>query len=173
MLGKIPVLFTAETANFLFSSTQYLQSQHENIIKYVKTYICVCLCLTFCRSVCVYVRTYMSMSMCVCVCVCVSVCVCMYVRMYARTYVCTPTETIIGRFVYSDSPLSGTVVIRILRFFVALYILFMSSHRYRTKQNRSCQPLLNVRMQHGCFTQCQKRIGKKDHHILHLWECKL
>jgi hypothetical protein len=42
--------------------------------------------------------------------------------------------------------------------FVALYLLFLPSHRYRTKQNRSCQLLLNVRMQYGCFTQCQKRI---------------
>jgi hypothetical protein len=70
----------------------------------------------------------------------------------------TLAETKIGRLVYSNSPLGGTDVIRILRFFVALYLLFLPSHRYRTKQNRSCQLLLNVIMQYGCFTQCQKRI---------------
>jgi hypothetical protein len=43
-------------------------------------------------------------------------------------------------------------------FFVALYLLFLPSHRYRAKQNCSCKLLLNVRMQYGCFTQCQKRI---------------
>jgi hypothetical protein len=43
-------------------------------------------------------------------------------------------------------------------FFVALYRLFLPSHRYGIKQNRSCQLLLNVRMQYGCFTQCQRRI---------------
>jgi hypothetical protein len=63
---------------------------------------------------------------------------------------CTLAETRIGRLVYSNSPPGSTVVIRILRFFVALYLL--PSHRYRTKQNRSCQLLLNVRMQYGCFT---------------------
>jgi hypothetical protein len=42
--------------------------------------------------------------------------------------------------------------------FLALYLLFLPAHRYRTKQNRSCQLLLNVRMQYGCFTQCQNRI---------------
>jgi hypothetical protein len=46
---------------------------------------------------------------------------------------------------HSNSP-PGSTVIRILRFFVALYLLFLPSHRYRTKQNRSCQLLLNVRM---------------------------
>jgi hypothetical protein len=71
-------------------------------------------------------------------------------------YLCTETKN--GHLVYSNSPLGGTVVIRILRFFVALYLLFRPSHRYRTKQNRSCQLLLNVKMQYGCFTQCQKRI---------------
>jgi hypothetical protein len=70
----------------------------------------------------------------------------------------TLAETKIGRLVYSNSPPDGTVVIRILRSFVALYLLFLPSHIYRTKQNRSCQLLLNVRMQYGCFTQCQKRI---------------
>jgi hypothetical protein len=44
------------------------------------------------------------------------------------------------------------------RFFVALYLLFLPSHRYKRKQNHSCQVLLNVRMLYGCFTQCQKRI---------------
>jgi hypothetical protein len=42
--------------------------------------------------------------------------------------------------------------------FVALYLLFLPSQRYRAKQNRSCQLLLKIRMQYGCFTQCQKRI---------------
>jgi hypothetical protein len=60
--------------------------------------------------------------------------------------ICTLAETKIGRFVYSNSPPGGTVVIRILQFFVVLYILFLPSHRYRTKHNRSCQLLLNVRM---------------------------
>jgi hypothetical protein len=72
--------------------------------------------------------------------------------------ICTLAETKIGRIVYSNRTPGGTVVIRILRFFVALCLLFLPSHRYRTKQNRSCQLLLNVRMQYGCFTQCQKRI---------------
>jgi hypothetical protein len=71
---------------------------------------------------------------------------------------CTLAETKIGRRVYSSSPLVSTVVIRILRLFVALYLLFLPSHRYRTKHNRSCQLLLDVRMQYGYFTQCQKRI---------------
>jgi hypothetical protein len=60
--------------------------------------------------------------------------------------------------VYSNSLPGGTVVIRILRFFVALYLLFLPSHRYTTKQNCSCQLLLNVRMQYDCFTQCQNAI---------------
>jgi hypothetical protein len=72
--------------------------------------------------------------------------------------ICTLAETKIGSLVYSNSPPSGTVVIRILRFFAASYLLFLPSHRYRTKQNRSCQLLFKVRMQYGCFTQCQKRI---------------
>jgi hypothetical protein len=42
-------------------------------------------------------------------------------------------ETKIGRLVYSNSPPSGTVVIRIYDFFFALYLLFLPSHRYRTK----------------------------------------
>jgi hypothetical protein len=36
----------------------------------------------------------------------------------------TLAETKIGRLAYSNSPPRGTVVIRILRFFVVLYILF-------------------------------------------------
>jgi hypothetical protein len=71
--------------------------------------------------------------------------------------VCTLPETKIGRLVCSNSPPGSTVVIRNLRFF-ALYLLFLPSHRYRTKHNCSCQLLLNVRMQYSCFTQCQKRI---------------
>jgi hypothetical protein len=43
-------------------------------------------------------------------------------------------ETKIGRLIYSNSPPVDTVVIRILRFFVALYLLFLPSHRYRIKQ---------------------------------------
>jgi hypothetical protein len=60
----------------------------------------------------------------------------------------TLAETKIGRLVYSNSPLGGTVI-RILRFFVALYLLFLLSHKYRTKQNRSLKLLLNVRMQYA------------------------
>jgi hypothetical protein len=67
-------------------------------------------------------------------------------------------ETKIDHLIHSNSPPVGTVVIRILQIFVALYILFLPSHRYRTKRNRSCQLFLNVRMQYGCFTQFQKRI---------------
>jgi hypothetical protein len=37
-------------------------------------------------------------------------------------------------------------------FFVALYLLFLRSHRYWTKQNRLCQLLLNVRMQWLLYT---------------------
>jgi hypothetical protein len=84
-----------------------------------------------------------------------------HTHMYKYIYieqVRTLAETKIGSLVYSNSPLGSTVVIGILRFFVTLYLLFMPSHRYRTRQNRSCQLLLNVRMQYGCFTQCQKRI---------------
>jgi hypothetical protein len=71
--------------------------------------------------------------------------------------ICTLAKTKIGRLVHSNS-LPGGTVIRILRFFEALYLLFLPSHRFRTKQNRPCQLLLNVRMQYGWFTQCQKRI---------------
>jgi hypothetical protein len=70
----------------------------------------------------------------------------------------TLAETKIGRLVYSNSLSGGTDVIRILRFFVALCLSFLPSHRYRTKQNRSYKLLLNVRMQYDCLTQCQKRI---------------
>jgi hypothetical protein len=79
------------------------------------------------------------------------VCMCVYVCMYTR-------GNKIGSLVFSNNTPSGTVFIRILLYFVALYLLFLPSHRYRTKQNRSCQLLLIVRMQYGCFTQCQKRI---------------
>jgi hypothetical protein len=82
----------------------------------------------------------------------------MYACMYVYVYACTLAETKIDRLVYSNSPPGGTVVIIILQFFVALCLLFLPSHRYITKQNRSCQLLLNVRMQYGCFTQCQKGI---------------
>jgi hypothetical protein len=44
----------------------------------------------------------------------------------------TLAETKIGRLVYSNSPLGGTVVIRILRFLVALYLLFLTD----IEQNR-------------------------------------
>jgi hypothetical protein len=59
--------------------------------------------------------------------------------MFGSTYLCESTlaETKIGRLVYSNSPPSGTVLIRILRFFVALYLSFLPSHIYRTIQNRS------------------------------------
>jgi hypothetical protein len=49
------------------------------------------------------------------------------------SFECTIAGKKIGRLVYSNSPPGGTVVIRILRFFVALYLLFLPSHRYRTK----------------------------------------
>jgi hypothetical protein len=51
---------------------------------------------------------------------------------YCNT-VCTLVETKIGCLVFSSSPPVGTVVIRILPFFVPLYLLFLPSHRYRTK----------------------------------------
>jgi uncharacterized protein YacL len=54
---------------------------------------------------------------------------------------CTHVETKIV-----NSPPVDTVIIRILQLLVALYLSFLSSHRYRTKQNRSCQLLLNVKI---------------------------
>jgi hypothetical protein len=44
--------------------------------------------------------------------------------------------------------------------FLQLYIFYfcLLTDIKQKKQNSSCQLLLNVRMQYGCFTQCQKRI---------------
>jgi hypothetical protein len=73
------------------------------------------------------------------------------------SYACIPKDQTVhvhsrkqsGRVQYSNSPPGGTVFVGILLFFVALYRLFLPYHRCKTKQNRSCQLLLNVRMQYG------------------------